>query len=64
MRYNILFSTEATDSVSEVRGSTEAVNYADIVVGSGGRILKDRYGNAISVLADMQRRVDTNRRIA
>lgn len=54
--YTILFCAEARD-VSEAKGSFEIVNRADIVVGHNGLILKDRYGNATSVLTDLHRRL-------
>lgn len=54
--YTILFCAEARN-VNEAKGSFEVVNRADIVIGHDGLILKDRYGNATSVLAALQRRL-------
>ena len=54
--YTILFCTEARN-IDEITGSVEIVNRADIVVGYSGMLLKDRYGNATSVLVDLYRRM-------
>lgn len=56
--YTIHFISESPKSGrDETLGSYEEVNRADIVVSSAGTILKDRYGNATDVLADMHRRL-------
>lgn len=57
MKYTIVFSTEAEKDIREVHGSVEAIARADIVIGSSGLVLKDRYGNATSVIADLYRRM-------